>query len=482
MIRVEAVEAGVAPGSAVTELIAVARAEAPAALAALLGVAPESLGAVDPGFVAGNRDTTRVLLSGPTGVRQVVAVALPETASTAITSAGPREALTEAGMALAQAAPDGGHLSWAAELGPEQLGAVVEGLLIGAHRVDPVAALAAEATYFVPVADDEARRAVADAVDAADAVAWVRRLVEEPPNRLGPVEFAEAIAERAEGSGLEVRVWSEAELAAEGFGGLLGVAAGSERPAVAVELIGAADGPVLGLVGKGITFDAGGMNVKQDGQEISWMKADMAAAAAVAAAVISAARQRPGLRARAFLPLAENLPSGGAQKPGDVIVHPDGTRTEVTDTDSEGRLVIADGLAWLRRQGVAALVDAGTLTDGGGVGGALWGAWGTDRPLAEAMLAAGVAAGEPGWLLPLHDRYRQALDSPIADLRNMPLDRPDIGQVAAEYLRHFAGETPWLHLDIGSSAYLEVEIGPWPVGATGSPVRALRRFLIDHEG
>ncbi|MEB4615501.1 leucyl aminopeptidase, partial [Leucobacter sp. M11] len=182
-----------------------------------------------------------------------------------------------------------------------------------------------------------------------------------------------------------------------------------------------------------------------------------------------------------FLPLAENLPSGSAQKPGDVIVHPDGTRTEVTDTDAEGRLVIADGLAWLRGQGVACLVDAGTLTDGGGVGGALWGAWGTDRSLADAVLAAGAAAGEPGWLLPLHDRYRGALDSPVADLRNMPLDRPDIGQVAAEYLRRFAGDTPWLHLDIGSSAYLEVELGPWPTGATGSPVRALRRFLIDRE-
>ncbi|MEB4615500.1 leucyl aminopeptidase, partial [Leucobacter sp. M11] len=104
--------------------------------------------------------------------------------------------------------------------------------------------------------------------------AWVRRLVEEPPNRLGPEEMAAAIVARAEGSGLAVRVWSEAELAEAGFGGLLGVAAGSARPAVAVELIGAADGPVVGLVGKGITFDAGGMNVKQNGQEISWMKAD----------------------------------------------------------------------------------------------------------------------------------------------------------------------------------------------------------------
>ena len=362
---------------------------------------------------------------------------------------------------------------------------VAEGHLIGGWRYVPAASGSARPadrgsphlTVLTESSDDPDTSRV---TLIAEATNWVRHLAETPPNLLGPAEFAAAIAAFAEKHArgeLEVTVWDEDLLRARGFGGTLGVAAGSERPARLVELRLRRGDRVTGLAGKGITFDSGGTNLKRDLGELAWMKSDMAAAASVAAATVAAAALGTSRSLHAILPIAENMPGGGAQRPGDVVTHPDGRTTEVTDTDCEGRLVLADAIAWLVAQKVDDVIDVGTLTDSGGVGHAFWGCWTSAPRLAEAMVAAGRAAADPGWALPLHESYGELLASRVADIANAPSDVPDSGQLAATYLRSFAGSVPWLHLDNGSSAWLERDAWPWRAGATATPFRALVGFL-----
>jgi len=207
------------------------------------------------------------------------------------------------------------------------------------------------------------------------------------------------------------------------------------------------------------------------------MKSDMAAAASVAAAVITAAALGRSAPVVAILPVAENMPGGAALRPGDVVTHPGGRTTEVIDTDSEGRVILADALGWLAAQEVLCIVDVGTLTDSGAVGPAFWGCWGSSPELAFAVVDAGARACDRGWALPLHPSYVSMLSSRTADIANIAVGTPDTGQLAATYLGTFVGNTPWLHIDNGSGAWLEQASGPWPAGATGTPVRALIEYL-----
>jgi leucyl aminopeptidase len=173
------------------------------------------------------------------------------------------------------------------------------------------------------------------------------------------------------------------------------------------------------------------------------------------------------------------MPGGAAIRPGDVISHRGGRTAEVVDTDCEGRLVVADALAYLAERTPAVLIDVATLTDAGGLGGGLFAAMGNDAGLARAVLAAGEAAGDPGWQLPLPPAYRRYLESAVADIRNLPRGVPDSSVMAGLYLSAFPGQVPWLHIDNGSTAYLEQATDCWPEGATGSPARALIRWLED---
>ncbi|WP_448955481.1 leucyl aminopeptidase family protein [Labrys neptuniae] len=330
-------------------------------------------------------------------------------------------------------------------------------------------------------ADPALERALVIGEVAARTANWVRHLVDLPPNQLTPERFAGLVAEKANELGLGVEVWDGEAIEARGFGATAAVGAGSARtPRVAV-----LRGPVrsdrkpLGLAGKGITFDAGGLNLKRNASEIVQMKNDMAGAAAVAGAVFAAVELGIMPDVVAVLPMAENLPGGAALRPGDVVGHPNGMRSEVVDTDCEGRLVLADAIAFLTAAGVDGIVDVGTLTDGGGVGPLLWGCWANDDRLAASVLAAGQRAGEPGWRLPLRAEYRGALDSRVADIANTALSQPDIGLTAATYLSAFAAATPWVHIDNGSSATIEHPIGPWSVGPTASPMRALLQLLLE---
>ncbi len=313
---------------------------------------------------------------------------------------------------------------------------------------------------------------------------WVRDLVHAPAGEATPEMLAETITAAASGHGVAARIWTAGELADAGFGGVLGVGQGSRNMPRMAEITHGTDGRdggggsrLVALAGKGITFDSGGLNLKRDPGEISWMRADMAGGAAVAAAVIAAARMRLAVPVTAVVPLAENMPGGGALRPGDVLTHRGGRTSQVMDTDSEGRLVVADALAYLAERSPAALIDVATLTDAAGLGPALWAALGTEQALLREVLRAGEVAGEPGWPLPLPDAYRELLASPAADLRNVPARGPDSTVMAAMFLREFAGRIPWVHIDNGSTAWLEYDTALWPEGATGSPVRALIRFL-----
>lgn len=369
----------------------------------------------------------------------------------------------------------------------EGVRAVAEGFLLGRFRpegADDPSGTDDTIGLVVPPAgagpDCDLGDALHIGLAAGRAAGWVRHLVDLPPGRLPPQALARHIAGRARDLGIAAEIWDRDALIAHGFEATAAVGAGSANPPCALVLrtpCPAGRRP-FGLAGKGMTFDAGGLNLKQDFESIFRMKEDMAGAAAVAGAVFAATELGCDLPLIAVLPMAENMPSGSALRPGDVVRHPDGQATEIVDTDCEGRLVLADALAWLRQQDVCGLIDVGTLTDCEDVGPLMWACWASDTPLARAVLAAGREAGEPGWRLPLRAEYEALLHSRVADRTNTSFSHPDAGLTAATFLAAFAGDTPWVHIDNGPDAYLEEDIGVWREGPTGAPVRALLQFLL----
>lgn len=384
------------------------------------------------------------------------------------------DTLRRGAMVAAQTSSGRGTVVFALDIADFGIRAVIEGFLLGRYDYAK-----GEDTSFTVLARAADERAFAIGRTAASRANWVRRLVETPPNALPPRAFADILAAEAQKLGIAAEIWDDAALSEHGFGALQAVGSGSRNAPLAVRLEHGSGAKRLGLAGKGMTFDSGGINLKRKLTEIAWMKADMAAAAAVAGAIFAAVELGANPDILAILPIAENMPSGSAVRPGDVVTHPDGRRTEITDTDCEGRLILADAIAFLAKSNVEAIIDVGTLTDGGGVGTALWGCWANDTSLAKTMTDAGSRAGEPGWHLPLRAEYERLLASKVADIANYSLDAGDSGQLAATYLRSFAGTKPWLHIDIGGCAYLEQASAPWPQGATGAPLRALLQLLLD---
>lgn len=432
---------------------------------ARLGIDLVPLAAAEPGFTGAEGQLLSVATRGDAPVMlRLVGLGAP----------GPirADALRRAAMtaAVAQAATS----LLALESSDEgAVAAVVEGHRLGAWRYG-----ATSDAELVVVGQGDAVRGER----IARATNWVRELVETPPNLLTPAVFAERIRSFAasEAPGLvTVTDWDPALLAERGFGGTLGVGSADPESTRAVELryTPTPDAATTALAGKGITFDAGGINLKRDPGEISWMKSDMAAAASVAAAVVTAAALGSSRALHALLPITENMPGSRAQRPGDVVRHPDGRTTEVYDTDSEGRLLLADAISWFAATSPEALIDVGTLTDSGALGTEFWACWSTSTTLADELVGAGERSGDRGWRLPLHDGYAALLSSRVADLRNAPADAPDTGVMAATYLRRFAGDVPWAHIDNGSGAWLEHDAAPWPEGPTGTPVRALIEYL-----
>jgi len=310
-----------------------------------------------------------------------------------------------------------------------------------------------------------------------EAVNAARLLTNEPGNVLTPRELADrAVALTAE-PGVQAEVLGPDRLEALGMGLLLGVARGSAEPPRLLCLTytppGVTSGPVLGLVGKGITFDTGGISIKPaDGMDR--MKDDMAGAAAVVGAVRAIARLGIPRRVVAVVPTTENMPGGRALKPGDVIRGAAGITVEVNNTDAEGRLILGDGLWYARQKGATHLVDVATLTGACVValGKITSGLFGTHQPFVDALKAAADRAGEAVWQLPLGPEYRELMKSDIADIINSG-GRAGGAITAAAFLRDFVGDVPWAHLDIAGTAWVD-DAKPWaPKGASGVMVRTL---------
>ena len=383
------------------------------------------------------------------------------------------------------------------EADAETAAALVEGARLGAYRFERYRTAEAPPAVVLGLhstADADDAEAIAEAVAAADARAAAtsvaRDLVNLSPDEKVPALLASRMRELAEAAGLRVDVWGPDRIAAEGMGGLLGVNRGSLDEARFVTIEHAPEGteataPVV-LVGKGVTFDTGGLSLKPTLGSMDKMKADMGGAAAVFGAVLGAARLGLALRVVALIPMTDNRPGERAVVPGDVLRMHGGTTVEVMNTDAEGRLILADALSYARGLAPRLVVDVATLTGAQGV------ALGDrvaglvvrpgDEALAETIRAAGAATGDLAWPLPLFPHYSELLKRPVADLSNVG---GPLGGVltAAAFLEHFTHASdgspayPWAHLDIARPAFLDKAVGYRPVGGTGFGVRLLLHVL-----
>ena len=327
------------------------------------------------------------------------------------------------------------------------------------------------------------REAVSRGRIMGEAQNFTRDLVNEPANLLTPAKMAEAARQMASEYQLDCEVLDRAKMEELGMRALLGVAQGSAEPPVLIVLgykpSKAGSAAHLGLVGKGVTFDTGGISIKpSDGMEK--MKYDMAGGAAMMGAMRAIAQLKPALRVTAFIPCVENMPGSRAQRPGDIVAAMSGKTIEVINTDAEGRLILADALTYARRQGCTHLVDAATLT--GAVGVALGhlnvGLFANDDGMRDRVLQAAKAEGERMWTLPLEDDYKDYLKSAFADLANVG-GRYGGAVTAAMFLKEFAEDTPWVHLDIAGTAWLDEKKPFLAKGPTGVAVRTLVRLAAD---
>ncbi|MGY1752587.1 leucyl aminopeptidase [Blastococcus sp. SYSU D01042] len=366
----------------------------------------------------------------------------------------------------------------------ERLHAVGEGSLLGAYEFTAYKSdLPAnrplppqEITVVVP-GTGEAETALRRARAVAEAVVLVRDLVNTPPNDLFPAELAARGAAAGEKLGLSSEILDEDALAAGGYGGILAVGGGSDRKPRLLRLTyrGAGARKKIALVGKGITFDSGGISIKP-AAKMEDMKSDMAGAAAVIATVCLVAQLGLPVEVTATVPMAENLPSGTAYRPADVVTFRNGKKAEITNTDAEGRVVLADAIARAAEDGPDALLETSTLTGAQTValGARTAGVMGSDD-LRDAVVAASERSGEAMWPMPLPPELRRGLDSPVADFVNANADRLGGMLVGGHFLKEFVpADLPWAHIDIAGPSYNTG--GPWGYttkGGTGVPVRTL---------
>jgi leucyl aminopeptidase len=319
----------------------------------------------------------------------------------------------------------------------------------------------------------------------SEAVNWARDLVNEPANYMTPSQMAEAARQLAQSYGLKVEVLERDQMLKAGMGALLGVAQGSQQPPKLIILNYKGrdtDEIDMALVGKGITFDSGGISIKPS-EGMADMKGDMAGGAAVMAALSAIARLKARINVLAVVPATENLPSGSALKPGDILTAMNGKTIEVLNTDAEGRLILADALSYARKLGAKAIIDVATLTGACMValGKICTGAFSNDQRLTDRVLAAGTEAGEYTWQLPMFEEYREQLKSDIADIKNIG-NRYGGAITAAKFLAEFVADTPWVHLDIAGTSESDKEKGYLVKGATGVPVRTLVNLVLSLAG
>ena len=367
--------------------------------------------------------------------------------------------------------------------------AIAEGALLGDYRflkhkkadddrseISELVIVESDATRIADVSSGAERGTI-----LGDATNDTRDMCNEPANHLTPTDIAARATAMAAESGLELTVLEREDMEAKGMGSLLSVAKGSAQPPKLISLGyrgRGGEGFDLALVGKGITFDTGGISIKP-AANMEAMKADMTGAATVLAAVQAVARLKAKVNVIAIAPCTENMPGGNATKPGDVVTAMNGVTVEVINTDAEGRLVLADALCWARELGAARLVDVATLTGAAttSFGDVCYGIMTNNDELATRVEAAATAAGEKTWRLPMFKEYDEYIKSDTADIKNTT--SKGAGTIAgAKFLERFVADTPWVHLDIANVDMASADKGWVSKGATGYSVRALINLAL----
>jgi len=365
----------------------------------------------------------------------------------------------------------------------EVVRAFVEGVVLGSYRYSAYKAVDHRQLASVAVVGKGGRRLQAEldrAVVVAEAVCWARDLVNEPANSLSPARLADEAVEMAGRVGLAVEVWDEVAIVDQRLDALAAVGQGSSRPPRLIRLTyepaggAGSDVATIALVGKGITFDSGGLSIKP-ADAMMTMKTDMSGAAAVLGAMSVLSALKVAARVVAVVPAAENMVGADSTRPGDVVRARNGTSIEILNTDAEGRLVLADALALVAEERPDAVVDVATLTGAQRValGNRIAGLMGNHEGFVNQVAQAACRAGEPAWPMPLPVTYRPQLDSAVADLRNIG----EAGQagmlIAGLFLQEFVGGRPWAHLDIAGPARSSADDGYIRKGGTGWGVRTL---------
>ncbi|MGW4028520.1 leucyl aminopeptidase [Streptomyces sp. NPDC004838] len=435
-------------------------------------------------------------LPSPPGLKAPVVLAVglgpvPESAGKAV--AYPAESLRRAAGTAARALAGSKKAAFALPIeAAEDAEAIAEGALLGAYAFTAYqggdkkdgkgakAPLAEVALLGAKPRDKEYKAAAERAIAVTEEINRARDLVNTPPNDLTPESFAAVATAAGKETGVKVQVLDEKALAKGGFGGILGVGQGSQNPPRLVKLTytHSKAAKTLALVGKGITYDSGGISLKPAGHNET-MKCDMAGAAAVFAAVVAVARLGLPVNVTGWLALAENMPSGSATRPGDVLRMYSGKTVEVLNTDAEGRLVLADALWKASEEKPDAIVDVATLTGAMmlALGSRTFGIMANDDAFRTAVHETAEEVGEQSWPMPLPAELRKGMESSTADISNMG-ERMGSGLVAGLFLKEFVGEgITWAHLDIAGPAFHEgAPFAYTPKGGTGSSVRTLVRL------
>jgi len=315
----------------------------------------------------------------------------------------------------------------------------------------------------------------------AEATNLARDMVNEPANYMTPSHMAEMAKRLAETYGLELNVLEQEQMQELGMGALLGVAQGSRQPPKFITLHyrgGDSTEIDVALVGKGVTFDSGGISIKPS-EGMGEMKGDMAGGAAVMAAMSAIAQLKPKTNVMAVIPATENLPSDNALKPGDILTAMNGKTIEIISTDAEGRLILADALGYAKKLDTKHMVDVATLTGACRValGDVCSGVFGNNQELVDRVIAAGTEAGELIWQMPMYEKYKEQNKSDVADIKNVG-GKYGGAITAAQFLAEFVGDTPWVHLDIAGTSLSEKEQAYLVKGATGVPVRTLVNLVL----
>jgi leucyl aminopeptidase len=367
--------------------------------------------------------------------------------------------------------------------------ALIEGVIVGTRssglrKGEPNRHAFASLDVVAPPATDEAaveglRAQAARAEVVGEAVNLARDLVNTPPSEKAPGVLAAWIREVATGVGLDVQVWDEAKIRDERFGGLLGVSAGSDEPPafVVLEHLKGGDASTLALVGKGVTFDSGGLSLKPSAS-MEDMKSDMTGAAVVAATMYAVARLGLAVNVVGYLPITENMTGGRAMKLGDVLTMRNGKTVEVLNTDAEGRLILADALSYAAEGKPTRILDLATLTGACivGLGTKIAGLFSNDEAFSRELLEACAKTGERAWSMPLDDDFKDQLKSNVADMKNVG-GKWGGAITAAKFLEEFVSSIPWVHLDIAGPSWNDGDSSTRDAGGTGCFVRTLTSYL-----